>query len=240
MLYHMRVNAPIWNWWSLKIVIYFKVQSLHSFAGHCYGCQWYRYLSLAWRGFWQCCQLVRGYLCCHTFCRQRFWHMPCLLWSGTASSTPELDAICTFHCCNVLVRRFLWTRPKWLQEVRVATVIRVALPASSTRYGKTVFSLFSVYHLRDLRFRDVTYWALMHCSLEGGHRHFGRTYSLHLYFSLTLKMEAVNSSKMISYTVSYPRSQYKTLYHCSYYRILTMVYNFQKYWVFGLYPSSWY
>jgi hypothetical protein len=24
-----------------------------------------------------------------------------------------------------------------------------------------------------------------------------------------------------------------------YYRILTMVYNFQKYWVFGLYPSSW-
>jgi hypothetical protein len=26
----------------------------------------------------------------------------------------------------------------------------------------------------------------------------------------------------------------------SYYRILTMVYNFQKYWVFGLYPSSWY
>jgi hypothetical protein len=26
----------------------------------------------------------------------------------------------------------------------------------------------------------------------------------------------------------------------SYYRVLTMVYNFQKYWVFGLYPSSWY
>jgi hypothetical protein len=26
----------------------------------------------------------------------------------------------------------------------------------------------------------------------------------------------------------------------SYYRILTMVYNFQKYSVFGLYPSSWY
>jgi hypothetical protein len=26
----------------------------------------------------------------------------------------------------------------------------------------------------------------------------------------------------------------------SYYRILTMVYNFQKYWVFVLYPSSWY
>jgi hypothetical protein len=24
-----------------------------------------------------------------------------------------------------------------------------------------------------------------------------------------------------------------------YYRILTMVYNFQRYWVFGLYPSSW-
>jgi hypothetical protein len=28
-------------------------------------------------------------------------------------------------------------------------------------------------------------------------------------------------------------------FFCSYYRILTMVYNFQKYWVFGLYePSS--
>jgi hypothetical protein len=26
----------------------------------------------------------------------------------------------------------------------------------------------------------------------------------------------------------------------SYYRILTMVYNFQRYWVFRLYPSSWY
>jgi hypothetical protein len=25
-----------------------------------------------------------------------------------------------------------------------------------------------------------------------------------------------------------------------YYRILTMVYNFQRYWVVGLYPSSWY
>jgi hypothetical protein len=25
-----------------------------------------------------------------------------------------------------------------------------------------------------------------------------------------------------------------------YYRILTMVYNTQRYWVFGLYPSSWF
>jgi hypothetical protein len=33
---------------------------------------------------------------------------------------------------------------------------------------------------------------------------------------------------------------YELYERSSYYRILMMVYNFQKYWVFGLYPMSWY
>jgi hypothetical protein len=42
--------------------------------------------------------------------------------------------------------------------------------------------------------------------------------------------------------ISLPRLEWKpsAIYRISYYRILTMVYNFQRYWVFGLYPSSWY
>jgi hypothetical protein len=42
------------------------------------------------------------------------------------------------------------------------------------------------------------------------------------------------------YLVTLAPEWFNRFYSCSYYRILTMVYNFQKYWVFGLYPSSWY
>jgi hypothetical protein len=34
--------------------------------------------------------------------------------------------------------------------------------------------------------------------------------------------------------------KYTDISSCSYYRILATVYNFQRYWVFGLYPSPWY
>jgi hypothetical protein len=43
---------------------------------------------------------------------------------------------------------------------------------------------------------------------------------------------------LFSRSCSWYSTQNKKL--SSYYRILTMVYIFQRYWVFGLYPSSWY
>jgi hypothetical protein len=58
-----------------------------------------------------------------------------------------------------------------------------------------------------------------------------------LFMSATYLWKNWNIIGIYNMSTPSPKERY---FFSSYYRILTMVYNFQKYWVFGLYPSSWY
>jgi hypothetical protein len=66
--------------------------------------------------------------------------------------------------------------------------------------------------------------------------------SFHIYLINALNKIVRHSLQMASHMTLHHEHLFAhlwTFFTISYYRILTMVYNFQRYWVFLLYPSSW-